>query len=185
MTTFCDFDECPNDGTETRGQMTLCPQHARESDRIDRQTPPSCACCMARASTRTVYDLRVCDRCAERHADDHSGWHPLQQLLEEMGVEGLREYSGRAMYGERCLAIVGELGAIMAAIVSACLRRLDMSETAKADIEDAMGDLRVDAMGRDSVVYFPSVPWTGLARRCPDCGRSKDDHEEDCSYGDE
>ena len=90
--------------------------------------------------------------------------HALLELLEDVGGEyELMSYSGRAMYGERCLALTGDsLGRIVAGIVSACLvAGEDLAPKSREEIEQAVRGLRIDALGRSEVVYFPSVAYEG------------------------
>lgn len=64
MTTFCDFDECDLDGTERRGSMTYCKEHARQSDELDAQASLLCARC-SKAAQFTVGDEELCSECAD------------------------------------------------------------------------------------------------------------------------
>ncbi len=78
-------------------------------------------------------------------------------------------YSGRAMYGKRCVAVTvpsgGELQAglkVLAALV------LDADDDAVHDllfaVQNLMGGARTDSMGRDEVVvYWPRVEWDTAA----------------------
>lgn len=91
--------------------------------------------------------------------------HPLQSMIEEAGYE-CQSYSGRAMYGKRCLAVVldaGKLGRLVSDLMDACL----MSDPEGGDEYDAMTkaardirDMRWDNMGFDMVYYWPDVPYT-------------------------
>lgn len=137
----CDFDECQARVTTTRGAFQFCPQHAAEHDAL---TGPALAAWKTRAADAQVLE------------------HPLQALLTSGACDlNVREYSGRAMYGAQCLAVVGgSLLEIMAAIVEGCLyEAADMAPDDRTDIEDAMRQMRTDAMGHDTVVYWPSVPY--------------------------
>ena len=86
--------------------------------------------------------------------------HPLQTLIEEAGHE-CQSYSGRAMYGKRCLAVVcnaRRLGNLIADL----LRDASMFDDGQ-DIEEvatAMQGLCWDNMGMDMVYYWPDVPYT-------------------------
>lgn len=85
--------------------------------------------------------------------------HPLVELLENTGGDfEMREYSGRGMYGDKCLGLVGSIGRIVGDIVEACLSE-DIPTESREYIADAVRGMRTDSMGRDSVVYFPSVAY--------------------------
>jgi hypothetical protein len=94
--------------------------------------------------------------------------HALVQLLEDVGCDGMFAYSGRAMYGKQCLGLSGKLGGIMADIIGACLHA-DMPDECKEEIEQAVREMRTDAMGRDQVIYFPEVPYAGGPGEEEDC----------------
>ena len=91
---------------------------------------------------------------------------PLQQMLEDAGFD-CQDYSGRAMFGRRCLAMVldaGRLGSLIQALMEACLN----SDPDGGDEYDAMGKaaqqaryMRWDNMGMDMVYYWPDVPYVG------------------------
>lgn len=78
--------------------------------------------------------------------------------IEEAADITLTRYSGRAMYGEQCAALVGDLRDLMR-FAMACQRVLG---------EDLATDLarlvRRDDMGLDSVYYFPGVQVAGWPR---------------------
>ena len=137
--------------------------------------------------TTTTTPAPACKECgfdSGHHVDCRNTRHALQQLLEDAEVEGLRDYSGRAMYGDKCLAITGGLGEIMAAIVTACLHA-DVDDETKYEIERAVRGVRTDSMGRDTVVYFPDVHWfadpDAAGRECDECGYKRG-HHVDCCY---
>lgn len=78
--------------------------------------------------------------------------NPLRDLLESCDLEPYA-YSGRGMYGEKCLAVNADsLGQVLSVIVREC------PDDARDEVADALHDVRWDSMGRDQiVVYFPSV----------------------------
>jgi hypothetical protein len=145
MITLCDFDECktPVSVNGERGRFLLCAKHAGEFDALTGAEELA-------AWTKQVVDAPVLE-------------HPLQTLLEGYAADlEIREYSGRGMSGERCLAVVGSLSQIFAAVVEGCLHEAsDMAPDDRTDIEDAMRQMRTDAMGYDTVVYWPGVPYCG------------------------
>jgi len=77
--------------------------------------------------------------------------HLLQQLLEADGLQ-CRSYSGRNMYGKACLAVVAPLGELMAAV--ACTTELNSE-----DICEAVRGVKEDSLGRDTIYYFPEIPF--------------------------
>ncbi len=81
--------------------------------------------------------------------------HQLQKVLEHAGVEGIRSYSGRAMYGRICLGVdTDDVGEVFAAI----LESVEGEEDTR-DIQEAFRNMRTDSMGRGTIVYFPQVPF--------------------------
>lgn len=73
--------------------------------------------------------------------------------------EGVRRYNGRGMRDRYCAGIVGaDFGAVLAALLTV-VRDADDSEVA-ADvlIERVEHGACTDSMGKDVVVYFPSIP---------------------------
>lgn len=78
----------------------------------------------------------------------------LQDTLEST-LDGVRSYSGRGMYGRSCLGIeTDDIGDVFAAV----LEELEGEEDTQ-DIQLAFKDMRTDAMGRSTIVYFPTVPF--------------------------
>jgi hypothetical protein len=107
--------------------------------------------------------------------NDETTRHALVQLLDDVGCE-IFSYSGRAMYGAKCLAVSGKLNNIMADIVGACLlggRASEMPEEECEAIEAAVRGMRTDSLGCDEVIYFPEVPYEG----------SEDDDADDAEVG--
>lgn len=76
---------------------------------------------------------------------------------DDFDPDNLRyDYSGRAMYGRTCLAIVGEfrdLGAFMATVITQLYKDHEDLEIPTR----AWGDLRQDSMGLQSVFYWPQI----------------------------
>lgn len=83
----------------------------------------------------------------------------IENLIEEFcDYEGhlyYPHYSGRGMYGRTCVGIVTFQSPIK--IVTALFRHL-IDEGMDADvIEDLLSDAKSDNMGKDIIVYFPSI----------------------------
>ncbi len=100
----------------------------------------------------------------------------LKDLLDGAGFE-TRSYSGRGMYGRRCVGVVVEnLGSFIADTISEIVDRLAyMSEEEREDhnpatemeqVVRAFRNMKTDNMGMDIIVYFPEEEW-------------KDDEKED------
>ena len=77
--------------------------------------------------------------------------HLLQRFLEADGLQ-CQSYSGRGMSGQTCLAVVTPLGDLMAAV--ACTTELNSE-----DICEAVRGIRFDALGYDTIYYFPEIPF--------------------------
>jgi hypothetical protein len=77
------------------------------------------------------------------------------ELLEEAGFEPF-SYSGRGMYGKRCVAVtVTSFGRFFADILLA----LEGEETDLEELASIFEGMHWDSMGYDSVCYFPRIPW--------------------------
>ena len=75
----------------------------------------------------------------------------LKQLIEDAGYE-TRDYSGRGMYGKRCLAFIIEAGNELGAVAEMVYHSDD------EEMVNIFKTARTDAMGRDDIViYFPSM----------------------------
>lgn len=90
----------------------------------------------------------------------------LKELAEEAGFT-VQSYSGRYMYGKECVGIVAEN---MAAVIPKLMGTAaitwsheGMSVVELGDRVDSLAELmaevRLDSMGLDTVLYWPSVEW--------------------------
>ena len=68
-------------------------------------------------------------------------------------AEFMYGYSGRFMYGMRCVGIVGGLSEIQTALMDFALSNPAMGEI----IREIVKTQRVDNMGLDVIIYFPGV----------------------------
>lgn len=71
-------------------------------------------------------------------------------------------YSGRAMYGQRCVSVVVENFAVFAAgLVRAAADLYNGDELCDIldNIAELFDDARTDNMGRDMVIYWPGWEW--------------------------
>lgn len=83
--------------------------------------------------------------------------HILQEMSEQAGYV-CQAYTGRGMYGSSCLGVVvTNLGNFIGELTSELLRKEDLSEDEKDDFIQAMKTLKLDAMGKNTIVYFPIV----------------------------
>jgi hypothetical protein len=77
----------------------------------------------------------------------------LQTVLEHAGIE-TRSYSGRAMYGAKCVACdQAELGEILSVLV----RAEGIDEDERDDLAHEAEGIRSDSMGLGVVYYWPKV----------------------------
>ena len=82
----------------------------------------------------------------------------LTQTVCEAAGYKTRSYSGRGMYGKRCLAVVFKsTGALMADILMA----MDLCDEDRHEVAQSFRRAHEDSMGRDSVIYFPEIPFDG------------------------
>lgn len=90
----------------------------------------------------------------------------LVSILVELG-EDVRDYSGRGMYGERCVGInVSSANAVQFGFQLACdigIRLLD--ELGSMDAQDVLDELsgleiQTDSLGKGIIVYFPKLKWS-------------------------
>jgi hypothetical protein len=85
--------------------------------------------------------------------------HVLQVMLEEAGHEPY-SYSGRAMYGSKCLAVNSDVG--LGSVVGDVFQAIGERDTERGECEalaEAFHGMRTDSMGRGIVIYFPDVPY--------------------------
>lgn len=83
--------------------------------------------------------------------------HPLQTVLTDLGYEP-RAYSGRGMFGEKCLAVDldGSAATLWASLYGPTAA---LSDGDDGIVAKAIRNSREDSMGHGIVVYFPGVPF--------------------------
>lgn len=100
----------------------------------------------------------------------------LRDACDEVGEVDFREsYSGRAMYGRKCVGIVGSMSECMAVIAhiigtmtqevfDAAIDASDGEENAAYDLNDEVQKMQeklinfsFDSMGLDVIIYWPSI----------------------------
>lgn len=77
-----------------------------------------------------------------------------------------REYSGRGMYGKRCLGIEFDSGSelkVVAQIVRSFVEFMgdetDVDALEVCDLLDELSNYSTDSMGRGTIMYWPSIEW--------------------------
>lgn len=90
--------------------------------------------------------------------------HILQSALETLGIAvNLNSYSGRGMFGKRCLSIQCDNSVHFAQIMF-ILGQSVANDFEKLDkISAALMGLQMDSLGQGIVAYFPDVPFIALA----------------------
>lgn len=87
--------------------------------------------------------------------------HAFQKLIADTDMT-CRSYSGRGMFGQSCLGVeandVKEL--MQTCIVTLRERCSDLTPDEWDDIEDALGRMQSDSLGRGMIIYFPGIPFT-------------------------
>jgi len=78
----------------------------------------------------------------------------LVEIIEAAGYEA-QSYSGRYMYGKRCVSLKSDEGEtkILANLVEECDDTREAAELIRR--------CRTDSMGRGIVLYWPIVAWAG------------------------
>jgi hypothetical protein len=83
----------------------------------------------------------------------------LESLIGEAGEYKVGEYSGRSMYGRKCLAVYTTNDSIHSFELGVRVGRVAALSNSFCDLEDAMLDTKEDSFGFNSVVYWPRVPY--------------------------
>ncbi|MGH9921075.1 MAG: hypothetical protein ACRD6W_19675, partial [Nitrososphaerales archaeon] len=83
--------------------------------------------------------------------------HPLQSVLEGVGYE-CRSYSGRGMYGAKCLGVEIDRDTSLGYLVGDLIDALEGDDDLR-EVADGFRQLRSDDMGLGTIFYFPGVPY--------------------------
>lgn len=78
----------------------------------------------------------------------------VKETIEECGYD-VRSYSGRAMYGDTCLALTCDsdpLGVLAEVLLS-------MDDDLRDHMFNPLRNVRMDQMGFGHVVYWPNIEW--------------------------
>lgn len=73
-----------------------------------------------------------------------------------------RSYSGRAMYGRRCVGVTVDSDKVLsvgARLVAAVLDDSDDPFAIAEEYAELMDKARSDSMGLDMIIYWPDVAW--------------------------
>ena len=81
----------------------------------------------------------------------------LIDLLEGYDFEA-RSYSGRGMYGKQCVGVVVERETKLLGVVAEMVAEATDDEDRDL-LVGAFQRYEIDSLGRDSILYFPRVPW--------------------------
>lgn len=95
---------------------------------------------------------------------DNTNKSRLQIFLEETYEGCVMEYSGRGMYGKKCLAVTLDTPrecapATLAAEIIRSAHSFDGADL--SDIADLMENIHVDNLGKGSVCYWPGEEFVG------------------------
>jgi hypothetical protein len=82
----------------------------------------------------------------------------LIALINESGDFAARSYSGRAMYGRRCVGVTCTNQFKALASITEGVVWDDEPETMREWIE-TMDETRIDSMGIDVIIYWPRIEW--------------------------
>jgi hypothetical protein len=79
-------------------------------------------------------------------------WNDLEDEFNLMP-----DYSGRAMYGQTCIALVGDTGDLMR-FIAELIQVFDVIDPDAVDTVQSLADaIRTDSLGYDTVFYFPGI----------------------------
>jgi hypothetical protein len=94
----------------------------------------------------------------------------IKLINDVVSSEGnAREYSGRCMYGKKCLGVTCEkpletLSTIIFNVIDGCVGGCDFTDIGWDDVGSAqkiMENVKFDNLGRDYILYFPDIPYIG------------------------
>lgn len=83
----------------------------------------------------------------------------LQDALTANGIR-VQPYSGRRMYGDRCLGVIwdGTVGEFVSAAMFAIQDHI-VDNSDKRDIFESFSYMKDDSMGLGLIIYFPNIPY--------------------------
>lgn len=85
----------------------------------------------------------------------------IKEFCEESDYELYEDYSGRFMYGRTCIGIVTDVNplGLMYDLTAYIFWNLDEVEIEanNQDIREFIGNAKMDNMGLEKIIYFPSL----------------------------
>ena len=91
----------------------------------------------------------------------------IKQAIECMNDDSgrARSYSGRGMYGRECLAITSshETSRVLMFLLECCVQVINDEVPTEEiinklfEVMDLINNPRADSMGRDNIIYWPSI----------------------------
>lgn len=114
----------------------------------------------------------------------------VAELIEEFcqeheGYRFYKNYSGRNMFGKTCVGIVTDKNLYVTVAMLCDIISGDECGTAFDSSADALGEICQDELGKDRILYFPSIQAdeepNGEWVKCEDCDYWKDRNDND--YG--
>lgn len=115
-----------------------------------------------------------------------TGFGNLVDVLADIdGVQSVRSYSGRGMFGKNCLGVTCRNPAeTMGKIVQGLLLN-DPEGEYELVVERMLNNVSYDSMGYDSILYFPSIKWEEVEEEDEGEGDPDEYGEEDDGQPDE
>lgn len=84
-------------------------------------------------------------------------WTEVVSDMEGHGVDVRDDYSGRGMFGDRCIAVCGNLGDLIRFIRTVVVNMVTEDDDPVDLLDDLAESARQDSMGTGTVYYFPGV----------------------------
>ena len=78
----------------------------------------------------------------------------IKEFCEEYGYEYRDDYSGRFMYGSRCVGIVSEEASLFTVLIQLTEY---LKDNEIDDIPNKIGVPKTDSMGIGAIIYFPKI----------------------------
>lgn len=75
----------------------------------------------------------------------------IVEACDNLGLN-YRDYSGRGMYGERCIGFTSD---------NYANDLFYLGKEIGIEYPDFDTPIKIDNMGMDMIIYFPSIPWIG------------------------
>lgn len=94
------------------------------------------------------------------------------ELLDDAGCEP-RSYSGRGMYGARCVSITTDRYQSEGYVAALTMIYAESDE--QSELLSVWRGVRSDSMGLDTVIYFPDMDWPEGAAENSKKGEAEDE----------